>query len=333
METSKKFLFSVFALYGATIILFSSCDLTRGLEKQNEPILSTLEVTEISLTTAKTGGDITTNGNIIVTARGVCWSTGSNPTISDEKTVDGNGAGSFTSEISGLEPDTKYYVRSYASYKDGTVYGSAMSFTTASFGTAIVDVTNPITGRTWMDRNLGAKRVATSSTDEEAYGDLYQWGRGSDGHEKRDSPTIATFSNSDSPGHGKFIQSHTDEEYYDWRSPQNPNLWQGVNGINNPCPPGYRIPNQAELEAEVDSWSTKDANGAFASPLKLTLAGVRNPDGSLVAEGRDGEYWSSSVSNSIGSQALLFNSELTTGPSQEGSPVRGFGLSVRCIKD
>jgi hypothetical protein len=47
-------------------------------------------------------------------------------------------------------------------------------------------------GQIWMDRNLGASRVATSSTDSEAYGDLYQWGRGTDGHEKRDSGTTLT---------------------------------------------------------------------------------------------------------------------------------------------
>ena len=66
-------------------------------------------------------------------------------------------------------------------------------------------VTNPVTGRTWMDRNLGASRVATGSTDAEAYGDLYQWGRAADGHQKRNSSTNTTQSSSDNPGHGNFI--------------------------------------------------------------------------------------------------------------------------------
>ncbi|MFZ1451482.1 MAG: hypothetical protein WAT20_02205, partial [Ferruginibacter sp.] len=51
------------------------------------------------------------------------------------------------------------------------------------------DVFNPITGKIWMDRNLGASRVATSSTDDLAYGDLYQWGRLTDGHQNRTSGT------------------------------------------------------------------------------------------------------------------------------------------------
>ena len=99
-----------------------------------------------------------------------------------------------------------------------------------------------------MDRNLGATQAATSSTDVDAYGDLYQWGRRSDGHQCRTSATTSTLSSTDQPAHGNFIIAPSSP--YDWRSPQNANLWQGVNGINNPCPSGYRLPTEAELEAE-----------------------------------------------------------------------------------
>jgi len=75
----------------------------------------------------------------------------------------------------------------------------------ASGPTAIVDVTNPTTGKIWMDRNLGATQVATSSTDAASYGDLYQWGRRSDGHQCRTSATTATLSSTDTPAHGNFI--------------------------------------------------------------------------------------------------------------------------------
>ena len=94
-------------------------------------------------------------------------------------------------------------------------------------------VLNPDTNRIWLDRNLGATQVATSSTDADAYGDLYQWGRGTDGHEKRDSETTETLSSTDQPGHGDFILAPDDP--FDWRDPQNDNLWQGVDGINNPA--------------------------------------------------------------------------------------------------
>jgi len=94
----------------------------------------------------------------------------------------------------------------------------------------IVSITNQI----WMDRNLGASRSAISMTDSEVYGDLYQWGRGTDGHEKRTSSTTMTLSTSDVPGHADFIRADGSIAAYDWRTPSNDNLWQGVSGPNNP---------------------------------------------------------------------------------------------------
>jgi hypothetical protein len=187
-------------------------------------------------------------------------------------------------------------------------------------------VYNPKTGRTWMDRNLGASRVATSSTDEQAYGDLYQWGRNTDGHEKRTSQTTSTLSRSDTPGDGKFITISSNP--YDWRKPRNNNLWQGVNGTNNPCPEGFRIPTAAEWEAECASWSSNTSVGAFTSPLKLPVAGSRGSiTGSLVNVGSNGFYWSSSVSGAV-AQNLYFYSSLATTLSNR----RANGFSIRCIK-
>ena len=155
-------------------------------------------------------------------------------------------------------------------------------------------VTNPNTGEIWMDRNLGATQVATSSTDAAAYGDLYQWGRAADGHQIRTSGTTSTLASSDSPGHGNFITVSSSP--YDWRNPQNDNLWQGVSGTNNPCPSGYRLPTQAEWNTERTSWSSNNAAGAFASPLKLPVAGSRSgSNGTLSKVGSFGYYWSSTV--------------------------------------
>jgi len=127
----------------------------------------------------------------------------------------------------------------------------------------------------WLDRNLGATQVATSSDDILAYGDLFQWGRLNDGHQVRTfTTTTSTLSSSDVPGHGVFIKAPSSP--YDWRSPQNDNLWQGVTGTNNPCPDGYRLPTHDEWNTERLSWSTNNAAGAFASLLKLPVAGHRN---------------------------------------------------------
>lgn len=193
-------------------------------------------------------------------------------------------------------------------------------------------VTSPATGRVWMDRNLGASRVATSMTDTEAYGSLYQWGRLTDGHEKRNSSTTTTLSSTDDPGHGNFIVNTS--EPYDWRTSPNNNLWQGKSGINNPCPNGFRLPTESELQAEVDSWSSKDAAGAFDFVLKLPAAGYRNfESGSLVYEAISGVYWTSTIDESQTDghniPGLFFNNSGYADMSSFGHVLGG---SVRCIK-
>ena len=180
-----------------------------------------------------------------------------------------------------------------------------------------------------MDRNLGATQVATSSTDVASYGDLYQWGRRADGHQCRTSASTSTLSSIDQPANGNFI---TAAGYFDWRSPPNVNLWQGVNGVNNPCPSGYRIPTETEINAERLSFSQDNSLGAFASPLKLPMAGYRyDVTGSLMGAGTYGYYWSSTVDTVTlsASRSLIFNSSNTNMVVEN----RSYGLSVRCLKD
>jgi len=191
------------------------------------------------------------------------------------------------------------------------------------------DVTNPKTGKTWMNKNLGATQVATSSTDAAAFGDLYQWGRLTDGHEKRTSSTTTTLSSTNVPGHNMFIAVPSSQ---DWRVTSNNNLWQGVNGINNPCPNGYRLPTAAEFDAERLSWITNDAAGAFASPLKWTMAGARATDGTFAYINSRAFYLSSNIetTNQITPNGLQFT---TTNAYIYPYIGRTVGSSVRCIKN
>jgi hypothetical protein len=133
-------------------------------------------------------------------------------------------------------------------------------------------------------------------------------------------------SSSNTPGHGNFIVAPNIP--YDWRSPQNANLWQSVSGTNNPCPSGYRLPTEAEWNEERLSWSSNNAVGAFASPLKLPVAGYRLSSGSLYDVGSIGYYWSSTVS-SANSRYLIFDSS----NALMYAVSRANGLSVRCLKD
>jgi len=281
------------------------------------------------------------------------------PTIGTATAGDEQARVTFTASASnGGSAITKYTVTSNPGSKTGTggtassiivtglTNGTAYTFTvtaTNTIGTSMASsASNSVTpgpvptviaktGKTWMDRNLGATQVATNSTDEAAYGYLYQWGRGTDGHQIRTSGTTSNLSGTDIPGHANFILPPNTP--FDWRSPQKDNLWQVTTDTNNPCPSGFRIPTEAELEAERASWSSQNSAGASASPLKFTVAGNRScGDGSLYNVGSYGYYWSSTVTGGVTtttSRHLDFNSS----GAYMGSGNRADGFSVRCIKE
>ncbi|MCF8331581.1 MAG: fibrobacter succinogenes major paralogous domain-containing protein [Bacteroidales bacterium] len=187
-------------------------------------------------------------------------------------------------------------------------------------------------GECWLDRNLGASQVATATDDSQAYGDLYQWGRAAEGHEDRTSSTTSTNATTAVPNDGnswdgKFIYEPSGTR--DWLSTQDDNLWQGVSGTNNPCPSGYRLPTEAEWETERQSWSSNDAAGAFASPLKLPVAGYRyRSSGSFLYVGSVGYYRSSTVD---GIQVYLLH--IFSNDAYMRNDYRAHGFSVRCLKD
>lgn len=101
-----------------------------GVEHVALPELSVVSTSNITATTAQSGGDVTTSGDAPVTARGVCWSSLPHPDLTDDHTLDGTGTGAFVSEITGLEPHTTYYVKAYASNAYGTKYSDETFFTT-----------------------------------------------------------------------------------------------------------------------------------------------------------------------------------------------------------
>lgn len=207
--------------------------------------------------------------------------------------------------------------------------------------TVIKTVMNPVTGRTWMDRNLDAQKIAESIDDTASFGGLFQWGRFADGHQCRNSETIIT-SNSSSNGtlvttavpnagniwDGKFIRSF--KSTGNWFAPADDNLWQGVSGVNNPCPSGgFRVPTKAEWSAERATWSEDNRDGAFGSPLKLPPGGSRNNQGDFFdSVGSNAYYWASTIEGDE-SQSIRALSSFVS----EQTGVRALGFSIRCIKD
>ncbi len=116
-------------------ILITGCskeEITEGptIPMVSLPILTTANASSIQNTSALSGGEITDNGNGEIVERGVCWSLITNPSINDSKTMDSIGSGVFISAIQGLDPNTTYFVRAYASNSAGTAYGNEISFST-----------------------------------------------------------------------------------------------------------------------------------------------------------------------------------------------------------
>jgi len=183
----------------------------------------------------------------------------------------------------------------------------------------------------WLDRNLGAAQVAVSIGDTAGFGWLYQWGRATDGHQIVTSSIANAYSGATTvaaPNTSKFLASGGSN----WYNGANPDtLWQGVSGINNPCPAGFRLPTAAEWSAVIATVGITNSATAFASVLKLPAAAVRWSNGSLydAGVGANGLYWSSTIS---GVSYSNYYDDVPTGAGIN-SHIRIEAMSVRCIKD
>jgi hypothetical protein len=315
-------------MIGGSACTASISSITCGSATSNGTLTSGTAASGVSSNVPYAGGNGGTHSGQTVTSTGV---TGLTATLSAGTFAVGSGSLTYTITGTPSTSGTATFALSIGGQTCNLIRTVDVAFicgTSVTFtynGASVTYGTVSSTGsKCWLDRNLGAAQIANNSDDANSYGDLFQWGRGDDGHQIRTSTTTSTLSSTDVPGNANFILAPSS----DWRSPQNANLWQGVSGTNNPCPSGYRLPTETELNNERLSWGNNGATGAFASPLKLPLSGFRVSNGSLSSVGTVGLYWSSAFS---GANSRFMS--VASGNAYIDSSNRADGRAVRCLKD
>lgn len=146
--------------YGPSVSFKTNVDL---------PVVTTTAVTDITKTSAKSGGNVTYDGGGTITAKGLVWSTDPDPDLTDNVIAGGTGTGSFVSNLTGLTVNTAYHVRAYATNSAGTVYGSDIQFKT------LADITKFFVVGTYNGWNNSdaAEYIISTETDPEAQGYVY----------------------------------------------------------------------------------------------------------------------------------------------------------------
>lgn len=163
----------------------------------SNPVVTTNSISNVSTTSATCGGNVTSDGNATVTARGVCWNTSQNPTVSGNHTTNGNGTGNFTSNITGLSTNTMYYVRAYATNSVGTAYGEQRSFTTVGVPTV---TTNSVSNITATTASCGGNVTSTGGASVTARGVCWSTSQ---------NPTVSGSHTTDGSGSGSFTSNIT----------------------------------------------------------------------------------------------------------------------------
>ena len=327
----------------------------------DEPFsLSTNSVTGVTYNSAVVGGSIANNGGFAISSRGACWSKNPNPTINNEHTITGAGEGSFTSPIKCLDEQSTYYVRAFATYSGGTVYGNQESFSTDPCPI----VFNPnLTYRTVMDLDgncyktiqIGDQVWMAENLRTSRYNDGYLIPNVTSAVEW--SELCYTIQNEDGEvpaGIGAYCWYDNDSITYENEYGKLYN-WMAVS-TGKLCPVGWRIPVLSELtqlkqdldpftntwgsyvmETGNDHWAVNPfPEGIFvtnSTGFTALPGGSRATNGEFSRLGQISAYWASDkwwFPNWAYRLTIPFHS--VSSPSMTSSQI-GDGLSVRCIKD
>jgi len=305
--------------------------------------VTTGTVDNISETTAASGGLISDDGGVPITARGVCWSTNQNPTLSDSHTLDGSGTGSFTSIITGLSPGTTYYVRAYSTNSMETTYGNEV----ITLAGTVTDIDGNVYSiikigtQTWMAENLEVTHYRNGTN-------IQYPGSSSSGWQNNTAGAYAWINND-------IFWKDVYGALYNWHA---------VNNSNGLCPSGWHVPSDAEFTQLTSFISGGTTNGGdqlkscrqVSSPLggecntnvhprwnysiyaygtdeygfSALPGGSRATDGQFYTLGY-GLWWSCTAYNPTTAWRRSMN--YSTSSVYTGYVEKANGYSVRCVRD
>src|ERR1035437_4285243 len=323
------------------------------------PTITTTAITSITSTTAVSGGNITADGGGTITSRGVCWSTAQNPTTADNKTTDGTGSGSFTSNLIGLNAATSYYVRAYATNSAGTAYGNQQSFTTSqeigqiifnpnlTYGTVI-----DIEGNVYKTIQIGSKSIQSTQVGMAQNLKTTKYNDGTPIPNTTDNttwPALTTGAYSDYSNTPS--NSTTYGRLYNWYVVDNNAVTKvASNGGKNVCPTSWHMPTDAEWttlttylggesvaggklkETGTTHWTTPNTGATNETGFTALPGGYRYYDGPYDGIGVYG-YWWSSTEYSTTSDAWFRLMYYDYPSIYRNGSFEPFGFSVRCVRD
>jgi uncharacterized protein (TIGR02145 family) len=329
-------------LFLGGIFLFS---LTRCSKKDEDPavsdptipVLTTATIADTGQNTATCGGTVTSDGGSPVTSRGVCWSDHPGPEITGLHTVDGTGTGTYSSQLTGLTPNTLYHVRAYASNSKGTAYGNVQSFRTLKMVIdSVADIDGniyhvvPIGGQSWLRENLSVTRYRNGEAIPNVTLDD-QW---------KVLTTGAYCSFGNLPVNAAIYGN-----LYNWHA---------LGDSRGLCPAGWHVPSDAEwselgdslggkniaggmlksagtLEQGTGIWYAPNTGATNSSGFTGLPGGYRINYGLFYGIGNVGFFWSSS--DTAGVNAWNYILDANNGELKHYFNFKTNGFSVRCCKD
>ena len=296
------------------------------------PTVTTVNVSSITATSAVSGGVIVNQGGSTITSKGVCYNTSPNPTILNGTSNNGSGSNNFSSTIQGLNPNTTYYLRAYATNSFGTAYGNEIVFTTlqGSGNAMVYDAdgnaydTIHIGNQVWMKQNL--KTTKYNNGDSISYvTDGGLWGNLTTG-------AYCNYNNIASNG-------NTYGRLYNWYA---------VSDSRNLCPMGWHVADTADAvelinylggssvaggklkEAGLSQWQSPNTGATNSSGFTALAGGYRYYDGNFYQMGNNAWFWANTEYSAITGFSLYMSFDAASTTNQASFKPNGY--SVRCVK-